>query len=223
MPIILGINCAIFKGLAVNILSISEVLMLKFFSAVIILTLCFSANCMADVYKFVDKDGVIHFTNVPVDTRFKALGWEEKFERYIGAYEAVIQKMGTRYSVEPALIKAVIKAESNFDPSAVSRKGAIGLMQLMPATAVELKVSNPYNPHQNIEGGTKHLRYLTGLFGSDLSLAIAAYNAGENAVIKYGRRVPPYKETRDYVKRVTTYLASYRKEASISDSRLARN
>jgi len=178
---------------------------------------------MADVYKFVDKDGVIHFTNVPVDTRFKALGWEEKFERYIGAYEAVIQKMGTRYSVEPALIKAVIKAESNFDPSAVSRKGAIGLMQLMPATAVELKVSNPYNPHQNIEGGTKHLRYLTGLFGSDLSLAIAAYNAGENAVIKYGRRVPPYKETRDYVKRVTTYLASYRKEASISDSRLARN
>ena len=190
--------------------------------SVVILILGFSTNGMADIYKFVDKDGVIHFTNVPVDARFKALGWEVEFEHYIGSYEAVIQRMAARYKVEPALIKAVIKAESNFDPSALSRKGAIGLMQLMPATAVNLNVSNPYNPHQNIEGGTKYLRNLTGLFGSDLKLVIAAYNAGENAVIKYGRNIPPYKETRDYVKRVTTYLASYRKEASIVN-RLARN
>ncbi|MBF8250870.1 MAG: soluble lytic murein transglycosylase [Deltaproteobacteria bacterium] len=196
--------------------------MFKILSAVIILILGFSTNGMADIYKFVDKDGVIHFTNVPVDARFKALGWEVEFEHYIGSYEAVIQRMAARYKVEPALIKAVIKAESNFDPSALSRKGAIGLMQLMPATAVNLNVSNPYNPHQNIEGGTKYLRNLTGLFGSDLKLVIAAYNAGENAVIKYGRNIPPYKETRDYVKRVTTYLASYRKEASITN-RLARN
>lgn len=196
--------------------------MFKILSAVIILILGLSTNGMADIYKFVDKDGVIHFTNVPVDARFKALGWEVEFEHYIGSYEAVIQKMAARYKVEPALIKAVIKAESNFDPSALSRKGAIGLMQLMPATAVNLNVSNPYNPHQNIEGGTKYLRNLTGLFGSDLKLVIAAYNAGENAVIKYGRNIPPYKETRDYVKRVTTYLASYRKEASILN-RLARN
>ena len=196
--------------------------MFKILSAVIILILGFSTNGMADIYKFVDKDGVIHFTNVPVDARFKALGWEVEFEHYIGSYEAVIQRMAARYKVEPALIKAVIKAESNFDPSALSRKGAIGLMQLMPATAVNLNVSNPYNPHQNIEGGTKYLRNLTGLFGSDLKLVIAAYNAGENAVIKYGRNIPPYRETRDYVKRVTTYLASYRKEASIVN-RLARN
>ena len=193
--------------------------MFKILSAVILI-LGLSTNGIADIYKFVDKNGVIHFTNVPVDARFKALGWEVEFEHYIGSYEAVIQKMAARYKVEPALIKAVIKAE--FDPSALSRKGAIGLMQLMPATAVNLNVSNPYNPHQNIEGGTKYLRNLTGLFGSDLKLVIAAYNAGENAVIKYGRNIPPYKETRDYVKRVTTYLASYRKEASIVN-RLARN
>ena len=195
--------------------------MFKILSAVILI-LGLSTNGMADIYKFVDKNGVIHFTNVPVDARFKALGWEVEFEHYIGSYEAVIQKMAARYKVEPALIKAVIKAESNFDPSALSRKGAIGLMQLMPATALNLNVSNPYNPHQNIEGVTKYLRNLTGLFGSDLKLVIAAYNAGENAVIKYGRNIPPYKETRDYVKRVTTYLTSYRKEASIVN-RLARN
>jgi len=195
--------------------------MFKILSAVILI-LGLSTNGIADIYKFVDKNGVIHFTNVPVDARFKALGWEVEFEHYIGSYEAVIQKMAARYKVEPALIKAVIKAESNFDPSALSRKGAIGLMQLMPATALNLNVSNPYNPHQNIEGGTKYLRNLTGLFGSDLKLVIAAYNAGENAVIKYGRNIPPYKETRDYVKRVTTYLTSYRKEASIVN-RLARN
>lgn len=184
--------------------------------------LSLSITASADIYKFVDKDGVIHFTNVPVDTRFEALGWEVEFDRYIGRYEKSIQKMAARYGVEAALIKAVIKAESNFDPSAISRKGAIGLMQLMPATAADLRVSNPRDPHENIEGGTKYLRYLSGLFPNDLKLTIAAYNAGENAVIKYGRSIPPYKETRDYVKRVVTYLAAYRKEAALSD-RLARN
>lgn len=189
-----------------------------------LLLITLAAPVMADIYKFVDKDGIIHFTNVPVDPRFEALGWEEEFERHIGAYESVIQKMAVRYRVEPALIKAVIKAESNFDPSAVSRKGAIGLMQLMPGTAADMKVSDPYNPHQNIEGGTRYLRYLTGLFDSDLKLVVAAYNAGENAVIKYGRSIPPYKETREYVKRVITYLASYRKEASLKNpTRFAKN
>lgn len=195
--------------------------MYKFLSAVILI-LGLSTNGMSDIYKYVDKEGVIHFTNVPVDARFEALGWEVEFENYIGSYEQIIKKMAAKYGVEPALIKAVIKAESNFDPAALSRKGAIGLMQLMPATAVNLKVSDPYNPHQNIEGGTKYLRNLSELFGNDLKLVIAAYNAGENAVIKYGRAIPPYKETKNYVKRVTTYLASYRKEAS-SANRIARN
>lgn len=195
--------------------------MLKFFFTTILI-LGFSTVAGADIYKFVDKEGIAHFTNVPVDTRFEPLGWEADFERYIGKYERSIQKMAARYGVEAALIKAVIKAESNFDPSAISRKGAIGLMQLMPATAADLKVSNPRDPHENIEGGTKYLRYLSGLFPNDLKLTIAAYNAGENAVIKYGKSIPPYKETKDYVKRVVTYLAVYRKEAAVSD-RLARN
>lgn len=195
--------------------------MFKVLSA-IVFVLGLSSASRADIYKFVDKDGVAHFTNVPVDARFEALGWEEEFERYIGSYEAVIQKMAARYGVESALIKAVIKAESNFDPSAVSRKGAIGLMQLMPGTAAGYNVSNPYNPHENIEGGTRYLRYLTKIFDNDTRLIVAAYNAGENAVIKYGRNIPPYKETRDYVKRVINYLASYRREASTAN-RLARN
>lgn len=195
--------------------------MFKILAATIFLFV-FSTNGMADIYKFVDKDGVVHFTNVPVDPRFEALGWEVEFERYIGTYEAIIKMMASRYNVEPALIKAVIKAESNFDPSAISRRGAIGLMQLMPTTATDLKVSDPYNPHQNIEGGTKYLKYLKTLFNNDLKLTIAAYNAGENAVIRHGNRVPPFKETRDYVKRVTTYLASYRKDASPAN-KVARN
>lgn len=195
--------------------------MFKVLSA-ILFVLALSSASRADIYKFVDKDGVAHFTNVPVDSRFEALGWEEEFERYIGSYEAVIRKMAARYGVESALIKAVIKAESNFDPSAVSRKGAIGLMQLMPGTAADFNVSNPYNPHENIEGGTRYLRYLTKIFDNDTRLIVAAYNAGENAVIRYGRNIPPYKETRDYVKRVTNYLASYRREASTAN-RLARN
>lgn len=195
--------------------------MLKFFSTTILI-LGFSTVADADIYKFIDKDGVIHFTNAPVDARFEPLGWEVEFDRYIGKYERSIQRMAARYGVEAALIKAVIKAESNFDPSAISRKGAIGLMQLMPATAADLRVSNPRDPHENIEGGTKYLRYLSGLFANDLKLTIAAYNAGENAVLKYGKNIPPYKETKDYVKRVVTYLALYRKEAAVSD-RLARN
>ncbi len=195
--------------------------MLKFFFTTILI-LGFSTVAGADIYKFVDKEGIAHFTNVPVDKRFEPLGWETDFERYIGKYERSIQKMAARYGVEAALIKAVIKAESNFDPSAISRKGAIGLMQLMPATAADLRVSNPRDPHENIEGGTKYLRYLSGLFPNDLKLTIAAYNAGENAVLKYGKSIPPYKETKDYVKRVVTYLTVYRKEAAVSD-RLARN
>lgn len=195
--------------------------MFKFYFTTILI-LGFSTVAGADIYKFIDKDGVIHFTNAPVDARFEPLGWEVEFDRYIGKYERSIQRMAARYGVEAALIKAVIKAESNFDPSAISRKGAIGLMQLMPATAADLRVSNPRDPHENIEGGTKYLRYLSGLFPNDLKLTIAAYNAGENAVIKYGKSIPPYKETKDYVKRVVTYLAAYRKEATVSD-RLARN
>jgi soluble lytic murein transglycosylase-like protein len=114
-----------------------------------------------------------------------------------------------KYAVDEALVKAVIKAESDFDPQAVSKKGAQGLMQLMPETARDLSVSNPFHPIQNMEGGIRYLRRLLDQFQGNLHLTLAAYNAGENAVVKYNNSVPPFEETRTYVKRVLEYLKDY--------------
>src|SRR3990170_4847701 len=118
------------------------------------------------------------------------------------SYEEEILRAAKRHNLDPDLVKAVIKVESNFNSSAISRKGAIGIMQLMPDTADDYNVSNPFNPKENIDGGTKYLKKLMEMFSGDLKLALAAYNAGENAVIKYGFRVPPYSETIDYVEKV---------------------
>jgi len=115
--------------------------------------------------------------------------------------EALIEDAANRYQVDPLLVKSVMQAESNFNPSAVSPKGAQGLMQLIPATAQRFGVTDPFDSKQNIEGGVKYLRYLQNLFPSDLRLSLAAYNAGEGAVAKYGA-VPPYPETVDYVQKV---------------------
>jgi soluble lytic murein transglycosylase-like protein len=112
--------------------------------------------------------------------------------------------------MDSAIIKAIIKAESNFDPYATSWKGAQGLMQLMPETAYELNVNDVYHPRDNLEGGVKYMKYLLERFNNDLSLALAAYNAGENAVLKYNWSIPPYAETRQYVNKVLRYLKSYR-------------
>jgi soluble lytic murein transglycosylase-like protein len=107
------------------------------------------------------------------------------------------------------LIKAIIRAESGFNPTAVSRKGAKGLMQLMPDTAVRMNVSNIFNPRENVEGGVRYFKYLLSLFNDDLRLSLAAYNAGENVVGEL-RSIPPYRETIDYVKRVMSYYQSYK-------------
>ena len=108
------------------------------------------------------------------------------------------------------LVKAVIKAESNFNHQAVSRKGARGLMQLMPATASSLQVHDSFHPEKNIDGGVRYLRYLLNVFRGDLSLALAAYNAGEKAVAKYNNSIPPYQETQHYVRRVLSYFNQYK-------------
>lgn len=170
----------------------------------------------ADIYKYVDAEGVIHLTNVPTESGIKyTLIMKEKrviFDRKLGEdiskYDHLIKKASEKYSVDPALIKAVIKAESNFNHRAVSKKGARGLMQLMPATASSLQVQDSFHPESNIEGGVRYLRYLLNYFGN-LHLAIAAYNAGENAVIRYGG-IPPYRETQTYVRRVLSYLDKFR-------------
>ena len=168
----------------------------------------------ADVYRYVDDAGVIHFTNHPVDDRFEPVRMAPaSFRRggrrapRVARYDSLISRLGREHSVEPALVKAVIAAESNFDPKAVSRKGAQGLMQLMPGTARLLGVEDAFEPEQNVSGGTRYLRKMLTRYG-DMSRALAAYNAGPAAVDRY-RGIPPYPETQDYVDRVLTYYVAY--------------
>lgn len=172
----------------------------------------------ADIYKYEDETGVIHLTNVPTDVTKKytlimrepRVIFNRKIARDIKKYDVLIAKSAQKHGMDPALIKAVIKAESNFNHQAVSPKGARGLMQLMPATASSLQVDDSFHPEKNIDGGVRYLRYLIRLFNGDLRLALAAYNAGEKAVQRYGG-IPPYRETQQYVQRVLAYLDGYRK------------
>jgi Transglycosylase SLT domain len=120
----------------------------------------------------------------------------------------VIEDAAKRHGVDANLVRALVKVESNFNPNAVSRKGAMGLMQLMPSTARSLNVSNPFDPEQNVEAGVKHLRGLLDNFNGDVALSLAAYNAGEGAVKRYAGKVPPYSETRDYVRKITGMATS---------------
>jgi len=180
-----------------------------------ILGLIAPPHSKADIYKYVDSDGVIHFSNVPTNGQWKLIIKERRVRFNLGQdfekYTAEIWKASQRYSVDYNLVRAVIKAESNFDPHAVSRTGARGLMQLMPQTANLLQVSDSFHPDQNIDGGVRYLRYLLNLFNDNLSLALAAYNAGENAVFRY-RGIPPYQETQTYVQRVLRYYQKYNGE-----------
>lgn len=122
-------------------------------------------------------------------------------------FSGEIYRASKKHGVNPSLITAIIEAESNFRPDAVSPKGAMGLMQIMPGTAIRFNVTDPYDPRQNIDGGTRYMRYLLSLFGGNMPLALAAYNAGENTVKRYGA-IPPYKETTSYVRKVLNYFKS---------------
>jgi soluble lytic murein transglycosylase-like protein len=174
----------------------------------------------ADIYRYVDEDDIVHFTDAPTDKRFKIFMRDFKKDkelrtklRYASSvnpaeYEQLIRSCSQKYGVNASLVKAVIHAESGYDPNAVSRKGASGLMQLMPETAKSLKVADRFNPKDNVDGGVKYLRFLLDTFRGDVTLAVAAYNAGLNKVAKYGG-IPPYNETRTYVNRVLSYMKSY--------------
>lgn len=185
----------------------------------------------ADIYAYVDDDGVTHYSNTQVDDRYTL------FKREVEAplsdslplpaskadlpkrkpesttlvkrrkeFAKLVQKVAREVKIDPALLDAVITAESGYNPDAISPKGAMGLMQLIPATAERYGASDPLNPEQNLRAGAKYLRDLLKMFNQDLSLAIAAYNAGEGSVIRAGYAIPKFKETQAYVPKVLDHM-----------------
>ena len=174
--------------------------------------LCFVPLSFGDIYRFQDERGVWHFSNVRNDPRFRLYmrtpNHTKPASRYIRDYDEAITKASKQFRVEPSLIKAVIRAESDFDRKAVSRKGAQGLMQLMPNTAQQMEVANPFDPEENILGGTRYLSLMLERFQNNVQLALAAYNAGPERVEQYSG-IPPFPETRTFVERVLRFYDQY--------------
>ena len=170
------------------------------FTGIFFLLTAIGAVSYADIYKYVDESGITYYTNVTEAKSYKKIISDKRVVTDNPDYSQIIHSMSSKYDIEPSLIRAVITVESNWNYNAVSNKGAIGLMQLMPATAKDMAVSNPFNPEENIEGGTRYLRFLLDKF-NDLPLALAAYNAGPKTV-EYYRGVPSITETEQYVKKV---------------------
>ncbi len=175
----------------------------------------------AGLYRYIDERGVVHFSNAPADPRFEPIAMKRRGLNVNGVrrrgqpprhtgYDHLIERSARAHGLEASLVKAVVAAESAFDRTAVSHAGAQGLMQLMPATARTLGVTDPFHPGANIDGGTRYLRQMLDRYG-DVTRALAAYNAGPRAVDRYNG-VPPYRETRTYVKRVLDYYQRYRGE-----------
>jgi len=176
---------------------------------------CTAAAANADIYKFVDENGVTHFTNTPRGDGYTKV-ISESTGQSEGNFDHIIREKSRKYDIEPSIIRALISAESNWDVYAISDKGAIGLMQLMPATAWEMNVKNPFDPEQNIEGGTRYLRMLLDRFNGNIEVAVAAYNAGPGAVQKSGG-IPSFSETRKFVRNV---ISSYRKKSDRRKTRI---
>ena len=176
---------------------------LALFTVLVIVLLPSISDTRAAMYSYVDEFGRLHFTNVPADPRYKKdPGFETIRKTAIqGRFGQFIRSAADLYRLDPELIRAVIKVESSFNPFAVSEKGAMGLMQLMPDTAEEMQVAEPFEAEDNIMGGSRYLRKMLNLFEGDLKLSLAAYNAGPNKVLEYGR-IPRIPETEQYVEKV---------------------
>jgi soluble lytic murein transglycosylase-like protein len=186
------------------------------------LGLIFACAAWSDVYMQTDAQGIEHYTNQPglggyalivavlqvegTDNRAKTTPIADNVTQYAPQIEHAAEE----YKVDKALVHAVITAESGYNPKAVSRTGAQGLMQLMPETAKRYEVKDMFDPAQNIQGGTRYLRDLLDKFDQNVELALAAYNAGENAVTRYGNKIPPYPETKAYVPKVMSLFSKYR-------------
>ena len=177
----------------------------------------------ANIYSFKDDQGVTHFSNLPhLDKRYKLVyripdswktrpnAWTPSFPKSVNIekYVPIIDNAARAHGVDPRLVHAVIRAESGYNDRALSNKGAMGLMQLIPATAERMGVKNHYDPVENIFGGTRYLSMLLKMFNGDMELALAGYNAGENAVIRNGYKIPPYAETQAYVPKVISFFKS---------------
>jgi soluble lytic murein transglycosylase-like protein len=191
-----------------------ELMVLKSTFLIATLLAASAAAAHSQIYTYVDADGLRHYTDVPDNNRYRLLILSPRDrtasgDRYdamllarAGQYDSIIEKAAISASVEPNLLRAVIVVESGFNSRAVSKRGAVGLMQLMPATATRFGVSNPYDPLQNVHAGARYLKFLIDRFGQDVRLALAAYNAGEDAVDRNGGQIPPFSETMAYVPRV---------------------
>lgn len=172
------------------------------------------SNLHAEIYVYIDGQGVMHFTNAPTSSKYK-LYMREKHRRprlwkNIRSYDDVITEASRQYGLSFPLLKALIHVESYFNPQAVSRKGAMGLMQIMPENFALLNVNDPFDPWENIMGGARYLKAMLERFDGQLPLALAAYNAGPTAVERYND-IPPYKETMNYVDKVMKFVSLYKK------------
>jgi len=206
----IGFSWNFFKPIELGPMTVVSQKNIRYGSLLILLlyVLLFSFPARADIFTYIDGDGVIHFTNVPTAGNCRVFIKENRgdLRRYSvpDLYDHFISAAAENHGVSFSLLKAVIKAESNFDSNAVSPKGAVGLMQIMPENFQLLKVSDPYDPWENIMGGAEYLRYLLDTFDGELSLALAAYNAGPTRV-QSCKGIPPIRETEEYVQRVMKY------------------
>jgi soluble lytic murein transglycosylase len=191
---------------------------IKFIGVIIcfVLILLFSAgqSVHGDIYRYIDENGVMHFTNTPTSStqKFKLFLREKPKinSRYsTKKYDDIIANASRQYDVSFPLLKAIIKAESGFDPRAVSKKGAKGLMQIMPENFKPLGIKDPFDPSQNIHAGARYFKQMYDRFKGKLALSLAAYNAGPTAVERY-KTVPPYEETEEYVERVLKFYYNYK-------------
>ena len=178
------------------------------------LTFFVTPAALADIYVYIDHEGTLHFTNTPTSSNYKVY-LRETYSRpksaYRGAsYDDVISEAAKRHGLSSSLLKALIHVESYFNPKAVSKKGALGLMQIMPENLSALNINDPYDPWENIMGGASYLKSMLERFRGELPLALAAYNAGPTAVERY-KDIPPYPETEAYVKKVMRYFRHYKK------------